>query len=68
MDTGMLNSRPNEASKFQAEMNEAISDHKRGTLGWETNEYKLTLAVTKHGASATAPNQLTTDVCFSTPM
>ena len=49
-------------------MNKTISYQNGGKLDWETNEFKLTPIVTRNGAIAPEPIQLTTDACFSTPM
>ncbi len=64
MDTIMLNNWLNEASEYQTEMNKTISYQKGGELDWETNEFKLSPNVTKKGAIAPEPIQLTTDACF----
>ncbi len=58
----------NEAGKYQAEMINTIPHHKSGKLDWETNEFKLTPGVTRNGASAPEPIQLTTDALSSGPM
>ena len=44
------------------------SSPKGGRLDWETNQFKLEAVVTKNGAIAPQPVQLTTDTLFSAPM
>ena len=68
MDTIMLRNWLNEASKFQEEMNKTVAYQKSGRLDWETNKFKLEAVVTKNGAIAPQPVQLTTDARFSAPM
>ena len=68
MDTIMLRTWLNEASKFQEEMNKTIAYRKSGRLDWETNKFKIEAVVTKNGAIAPQPVQLTTDARFSAPM
>ena len=68
MDTIMLKTWLNEASKFQEEMNKTVAYQKSGRLDWETNKFKLEAVVTKNGAIAPQPVQLTTDARFSAPM
>ena len=68
MDTIMLKTWLNEASKFQEEMNKTVAYQKSGRLDWETNKFKLEAVVTKNGAIAPPPVQLTTDARFSAPM
>jgi hypothetical protein len=68
IDTIMLKTWLNEASKFQEEMNKTVTYKKSGRLDWETNKFKLEAIVTKNGAIAPQPVQLTTDARFSAPM
>ncbi len=51
MGTIILKSWPNEASKFQEEMNKTVAYQKSGRLDWETNQFKFEAVVTKNGAS-----------------
>ncbi len=67
MDKIMLKTWLTEVSKVQAEVNNTISYQRGGRLDWETNQYKLRVAVTNNGASAPEPIHFTTDACFSTP-
>ena len=49
-------------------MNKTVAYQKSGRLDWETNKFKLEAVVTKNGAIAPQPVQLTTDARFSAPM
>ncbi len=47
---------------------QTVAYQKGGRLDWDTNQFKLEAVVTRHGASAPAPIQLTTDALFSAPI
>jgi hypothetical protein len=68
LDTIMLKLWLEQACKYQTDLSKTVSHRKGGKLDWETNESKLTPIVTKSGAQAPEPIQLTTGMCFSSPM
>ncbi len=67
MDTIMLETWLNEASKIQEEVNKTVAYQKSGRLDCETNQAKLETVVTRNGASAPQPVQLTTDALVLLP-